>query len=345
MPTNSSIKSGRVTFTKRKVKNMKNVPDEDGNDVFYIVNFEEGGFVIMSGDRRINPVLAYSLTGNFKFDSNTFPSGLNSWLSSTKDYVKYVRKNKDKFKVNEKVWKEKIIEKIVGGFSNKSQRISAVPVDPPTECNDILTVVNPLISTNWGQGVGYNNEIERTGCSNYSNGHAPTGCVATAMAQVMNFHRKPSQYSWDSMQPNSFALTTLMKVIGQKVGMVYACDGSSANTQNEVASSFVEDFQYSSAQYSSYNQSTVVSELNNGKPVILRGSSQSGFWGSYVNGHAWVCDGYRQHYFCEAGVTFLLLHMNWGWDGEYNGLYSFNNFNPDDYTFNYQTGMIYNIRP
>ncbi len=37
--------------------------------------------------------------------------------------------------------------------------------------------------------------------------------------------------------------------------------------------------------------------------------------------------------------------MNWGWDGSYNGVFNAYNFNPADNTFNYKTGMIYNIHP
>ncbi len=44
-------------------------------------------------------------------------------------------------------------------------------------------------------------------------------------------------------------------------------------------------------------------------------------------------------------LFYLLFHMNWGWGGTYNGWYNYNNFNPGDFTFNYQTGMVYNIIP
>ncbi|MDZ7898455.1 MAG: C10 family peptidase [Arcicella sp.] len=286
-----------------------------------------------------------------------------SWLSSTKDYIKAIRKDGDKFKVNEKAWREETIEKIVGNSSTekiignspkKSSRVSYQECEPDAPCgsgggpcNDRYTIVNPLVSTQWGQWSGYNDETPLTGC-NSSNGHAPTGCVATAIAQVMNYHRRPTRYNWDNMQAGNSALTTLMKDIGEEVNMNYGCDGSSASTENEAASSLTGDFQYSSAQYGSYNYSIVVNELNNSRPVILKGGSQSGWWifSTYVDGHAWVCDGYNEYYFCDVGVTYLYLHMNWGWGNSgLDGLYSFNNFNLDGFTFNYQRGMVYNIRP
>jgi Peptidase C10 family/Spi protease inhibitor len=354
LPTNNSIKSGRVVASKRKIKNMKNIPDEEGKDVFYVINYEEGGFIIMSADKRTKPVLAHSLTGEFKFDSKIYPQGLASWLSSTKDYIKAVRKNGDKFKVNEKAWKEETIEKIVGNSSTekiignsskKSSRTSTEGCEPDApcggggSCNDRYVVVNPLVSTNWGQWDGYNDQVPLMGCSNGSwNGRAPTGCVATAMAQVMNYHRRPIQYDWDNMQAGNAALTTLMRDIGQAVNMDYGCTESGASTENEAASSLTGDFQYLSAQYASYYFMPVMNELNNNRPVILRGGGPSG-------GHAWVCDGYNEYFFCDVGVGYLYLHMNWGWNGQNNGLYSFNNFNPPGFSYNDNRGMVYNIRP
>jgi len=73
---------------------------------------------------------------------------------------------------------------------------------------------------------------------------------------------------------------------------------------------------------------------------------------------AMVCDGFRRNFYCIydnygnliGGVEYLYLHMNWGWyEGEANGWYAFNNFNPTvngtTYTFNYDRKMVYNIKP
>ncbi|WP_089080115.1 C10 family peptidase [Flavobacterium branchiophilum] len=65
-------------------------------------------------------------------------------------------------------------------------------------------------------------------------------------------------------------------------------------------------------------------------------------WNYYTDGHAWVCDGYV--HWSDCSVSMLALYMNWGWSGNYNGLYAFNNFNPSTYTFNYKSGAVVGIR-
>jgi len=64
-------------------------------------------------------------------------------------------------------------------------------------------------------------------------------------------------------------------------------------------------------------------------------------------GHAWVCDGYQESYFCETGNTWLTLHMNWGeWDGMYNGYFGYYyHFYFGEYTLSSNVGMVYGIKP
>jgi hypothetical protein len=92
---------------------------------------------------------------------------------------------------------------------------------------------------------------------------------------------------------------------------------------------------------------------------MLSGGRDGGWWifHKYVDGHMWVCDGFRRSFHCMyddygnliGGVGYLYLSMNWGWGGLADGWYAFYNFNPTvngtTYTFNYQTKMVYNIKP
>jgi hypothetical protein len=135
-------------------------------------------------------------------------------------------------------------------------------------------------------------------------GRAPTGCVATAMAQVMKYHEFPNNYNWDNMPDlwGTMETARLMRDVGDAVNMDWGCDGSGADTKDEVASSFRNDFGYSSASYSGFNRDIVKQQLRWNRPVILRGGRKSGW-------------------------------------------YAYNNWNPGDHTFNYNRGMVYNIKP
>jgi hypothetical protein len=337
--SNKSLKSATIK-NQKKIKSILEVPDKDKKTAYFIINYEGGGFIILAGDKRSEPVLAFSETNGFDLESDYFPTGLVSWLYSSKENIEKIRDKNEKISPQtERQWDN--LQK--GGADVISYRIIE-PEEP--DCTPYTVQKGPFLQTTWGQGCGYNSQTPSMSCGPC--GYAWTGCVATAMAQVMKYHQYPTSYSWSSM-PNSYGTSTtsiLMRDIGDAVNMNYECDGSGADTQDEVASSFRNDFGYSSASYSGYNYQTVKNELSYNRPVILRGGRKSGWWifAQYKDGHAWVCDGYL-NYIDPCWGSMLKFNMNWGWNGSYNGWYSFNNFNPGDHTFNYKTGMVYNIKP
>lgn len=348
----SASQGKKSSISSKRVKNIKPFVDEQNEVVFHIANYEGGGFVILSADKRAMPILAYSENGEFAFDENQLPDGLKDWITYSKSYISGIRKtNRKQTEGEAKMWSVKFLTKAVAALDGQPMPIDDDPDDPINpSCQDIYTTVGPLLQTKWGQGCGYNNLLGYCSDVTYCN-RMPTGCVATAMAQVMRYHRYPATYNW-SIMPNSMTPDTyefgntevarLMSDIGVKVGMGYGCDGSKANTKAEVASSFVNDFGYSSARYEEYNaysRISVLIELDNRRPVIFRGADNSG------NGHAWVCDGYSRAIYCEPAVSTLHLHMNWGWNGKYDTYYAYNNFNPDGNSFNYECGVVINIKP
>lgn len=361
--------SGTTNISK-EIESITEIPDEKGNTSYYIISYKNSGFVIIAADNRINPVLAFSNSDKFPIDINQYPNGLVEWLAGTKDFITDIReKKKEQSDEIKKLWDIKEINRIINNRStnntNKNARTSSRPSycddldeyekeDYPEcqDCQNSYTTVGPLLTTRWGQWGVYNDLAPNLGCG--GDGRAPTGCVATAMAQVMNFHEFPNNYSWINMSDSWGTMETarLMRDIGDAVSMDWGCDGSSADTKNETASSFRNDFGYSSATYKDYNYNSdlIKYEINQGRPVILRGGRNTGWWifGVYSDGHAWVCDGYRKSEICMGnGIIYgyLYLHMNWGWSGSLNGYFSFNNWNPGDNTFNYKRGMVYNIKP
>lgn len=337
--TDKSIHKDGVK-NKKEVSFIKEVPDKNKNTAFYIINYEGGGFVILAADKRSEPILAFSDEHNFNMDSEYFPTGLVGWLYNSKENIEKYRDGQLDFEPEAAMkWKD-----LKNGGADVITYRKVEPEEP--DCTPYVIQKGPFLETTWGQGCGYNSLTPSMTCGHCNNAY--TGCVATAMAQIMKYHQFPSSYNWSNM-PNSYGTTStagLMRDLGIAVNMNYTCDGSRASTKNEVASSFKNDFGYSSATYSDYNYQTVKNELNNNRPVVLRGGRDSGWWifGQYSDGHAWVSDGFLSYIDPCWGST-LKFNMNWGWDGTYNGWYSFNNFNPGDHTFNYKTGMVYNIKP
>lgn len=284
------------------------------------------GWVIVSGDNRALPVLGYSDHGYCNLDS--MPENMREWLEM---YVAQIESLDD------------------GGSGNTGD---ALPVLGNVASNDAPmpkgNSVSPLIASKWGQGYPYNSY-----CPSVDGTHCVTGCVATAMAQIMRYHlwpQSPSQnipsyywetgnetlstlatttFDWASMTntyPSSGGNTTannavarLMQYCGRAVKMDYGKYSSSGTSSYRNV--WVDYFRYSpNARYMfrcdyTYNQWTafIKNELNNHRPILYRGQKTPG------GGHAFVLDG------CDESGYF---HFNWGWSGNYDGYFSLESLNP-----------------
>lgn len=229
---------------------------------------------------------------------------------------------------------------------------------------EIFDVVSPLISTKWGQSTSndnydchaYNYYITETDndCS-CSDKHCPTGCVATAMAQIMNYWKHPvyhpwygpNQFDWCNM-PNSLisyntnyekernAVAWLMRQCGLKVNMNYCIDGECASGAyiSDAKDAFEDYFQYSSdADFQKkfwHNDNTwigrIKNNLNHEWPILYAGGN-----------HAFVCDGYR------SDNTF---HFNWGWNGNWNNTWlTINSLSFGIHDYNSRQQAVFYIYP
>ena len=294
--------------------------------LFYIFNAgNEEGYIIVSGDDIVAPILGYAKAGGF--DQDEVPENVMKWLEEYKNQIRYaIVNNLNANDETEVQW---------GRLKSGLPPVSGAPGS-----------VNPLISTTWDQSPYYN-----TLCpyDNNYNDRTVTGCVATAMAQIMKYWNYPAQgtgfhsynhanygtlsanfgnttYQWSSMPNNvnsqNTAVATLMYHCGVGVEMDYgvaATGGSATSSLEPVAGALLNFFQYMNSvqfvQRSSYNATSwtnlMKSELDAGRPIEYGGIGNGG-------GHAFVCDGYDNNYF----------HMNWGWSGYYDGYFLLDALNP-----------------
>jgi hypothetical protein len=347
----SSLKSSN-NLDKKFINDSVTISDKNDkkSHYFYVFNYKSGGFCIISADSRIYPIMAFSDNGKFNTKLDSLPLGLVKWMEASATIIKEVRKQKIKSSaILDQHWASLINPSTIIATSRNSTLKNA-PITPPKKTT--VYTVGPLLKTNWDQGCGYNSHCPVA--SDGPCGYALTGCVATAMAQVMAYWKSPSKYSWSTMPNNSGndAVAILMRDIGNSVGMGYGGSSSGAQSTN-IAGALKNTFKYSSATYSdSYNYDIVRSNLDNynPEPVLLGGcSNQSTFLGipySWSNCHEWVCDGYKD-YNLSSGQGYLYFDMNWGWGSTYNGWYSFSNDwpLPNGWDFKYADDMVYNIHP
>jgi len=311
---------------------------EESKEAFYIFSFPKGGFVIVSADDEANPIIGYSLTSpaTNKIDNPVIISRFDRYAKQI-NYAAKAKLNKSDVKAE---WKQ-----ILEGSVSKG-----------------IKGAGPLLQTTWDQSPYYN-QLCPTG--------TPTGCVATAMSQIMRYHNWPAtgngwhkyvhatygslfanfqgtDYDWANMPTSLSSGNTIAEKIavaelcyhaGVSVNMNYATNGSGAYSP-DVLYALTSYFKYDPTTINIYTfnvaQQTdwinrVKAEIDAGRPVYYSGSSQAD------GGHAWVCDGYD-------GSTDK-LHINWGWGGYYNGYFAANAMNPDTYSFSEQNSMITGIKP
>ena len=282
---------------------------DKGEPAFYVVNKPAGGFLILSAEEGTRkPILGYSNRGIFNYDQ--LPANMKSVL------MEYTRG----------ISQLKVASPKLRQLKHEALRKAAATGN----------AVEPLLGDiEWGQGWPY-----CLMCPKLNGSQCVTGCVATAVAQIMRYHKWPEQgngevsyywydgaqtltadlsqsvYQWDKMLPNYNAESTteeqqavalLMRDVGYAFKMSYSPSGS-GTTFRSLA--MVENFGYDrdlkmmQCNYCSVEEMEAIlrSEIDAGRPVCCCGGSSSG-------AHEFVCDGY------DANGYF---HYNFGWDGVAN---------------------------
>lgn len=297
-------------------------------DGYYIFDRPEGGTVFVADDDAIGyTVLGY--TDEDSFDVENLPIGLQDWLEQVGVLMDAVHEG-------------------------KINRANA-----PKKSRDI--VVDALIKTTWNQGVPFNNL-----CPMLDGKRCITGCVATAMAQVMKYWRWPNHgygsvtytdtygckqelsqnlsannYNWDNMldtytagnysTAQANAVATLMRDCGYAVHMQYAPDASSANVDPLIMANY---FHYSSAAKERFSYAYpeemwhefIRQDLLAQRPVLYSGRNDDD------GGHQFILDGFD---------TSGYYHVNWGWGGNKDGWFILTNLNG----YNDKQYMINELKP
>ena len=317
----------------------------NGTPVYYVFNVDDNqGFVIVSADNSVKPILGYGFNG--RFDLDNIPPGLQQIMNEYKAEILNAQENK--VRANSEVrqlWEQYIF----GNETNLKNRN--------------IRSITPLLLTNWSQGTYYNTSCPAD--AQGEDGHVYVGCVAVALSQIMKFWNYPENgegsktsysyfnggygnftinfanqtYRWKNM-PNSESmyntdLEDLLFQAGVAVSMHWGPDGSSSTTQ-ALATALESYFKYSSnvnyVQRSDYTDTQWLNlmkgEIDAKRPVAYAGNGSSG-------GHEWNMDGYQSDQ----------LHMNWGWGGAYNGYFTIDNLNPGGTTFDSNFDGVVNIYP
>lgn len=336
--------------------------DTDGLPLFHVVNYESGGFVLVAGDNRLQPVQAYSTKGKFSANKAAYPFGLKVWMESVQDSLRTIKNNKLEQNIETQAAWRKYSEDIKSLMATRSlEPESGLPPEADT-------LVGPFITDSWHQQSPYNDNLDY--CNHYSfyNGQLVgqfkpvLGCGPLAIARVMRYHQYPTSFSWSNM-PDDAPQTSYTKAFCETIHEAVRDVASSYSyyvtydqnyvlqvpafaiptsfqcgsfLRNEYGYASAQDNSYSISSYSAMKRDLIDHEL----PCIIAGNSSSGM------GHFWICDGY--HYNFEhwldnnnnpIGVETTYLHYCWGdEDTSIDGWFS-----PSNVTL-YNSSFQYNMR-
>ena len=281
---------------------------------YYIFNAaDNGGFVIVSGDDRTEPILGYADSG--EIDPANMPDNLRAWLDGYAEQIGALDQTAD------------------------ARRALLTP----------RAAIAPMVTTQWDQSSPYNLQ-----CPEHDGKLCVTGCVATAMAQVMYYHHWPetatpaipaydtdelglhldklptTTFKWTTMKTTytadetgdaADAVAELMRYCGQSAKMSYTPSGSGASVSDMLtaltsyfgyskAATIVTRANYTTAEW----EDIIYKEISERRPVLYTGDNLTG-------GHEFVCDG------SDADGLF---HINWGWGGRSDGYFVLSLLNPYD---------------
>lgn len=308
----------------------------------YVFNaIDEQGFVLVSAEDNARAVLGYSDEGHI--DAQNIPANMRAWLQM---------------------------------YADELARAAKAPAAADAQRTvEYYPVVEPLIgNVAWNQDAPYNNHCP---IDPNTNQRSVTGCMATAVAQVMYHHKYPKKgtgtysywcgwenlsvdfskatYDWDHMLPSykngytqqeSDAVAKLMYHVGVACNMWYGSSASGAGMGTGMQA-LVRHFDYDAAirvlmkDYMDEEavMDEIVVELQGSRPVFIEALTKND------EGHAFVCDGIQADGY---------IHINWGWGGYGNGYFALSAMNPtnqgiggasDDGAFTEQVTLYTGIQP
>lgn len=323
--------SKQQTFSAARKSGQQDAPS------FYAFNDSKGkGFVLIAGDDCVNPVLGYSPSGSI--DTSNLPPALEAWLQDVSSYINSKRESGNGMAMT---------------ASNAEQ--GSTP----------SVVVAPLIKTKWDQKAPYNDMTPTI-----DGEHCLTGCVATAMAQVMNYYKWPmkgtnsikydtpnydqkicdvdftqSVYDWDNMldvygtysEPDNFTCSEAnRKAVAQLMrdtgAAVYMEYGISAGSgaNSPEILSAATYYLGYNAQYYHKNDYTMKQWLS-----LIKSNLDNGCPLVYCGDTKMlpIIGMFSHCYIVDGYDSNNYLHVNWGWSGNSDGYYSFYKFgtNPASY--------------
>ena len=322
------------------------MPNSD-RPAFYIVNVDDGAFVLVSADDIAHQVLGYSL-------SSTWPVSKDGSV----ELPAHIKGFFDDLAAQMEAAVESEPTRAAGSYK-ASPRSSA-----PNRSPSLPDSVGPLLTTTWNQGQYYNVLCPED--ANGPDGHVYTGCVATAMAQIVKYWSDPTPGRGTHSYSTNYGTLTVnyAEASYDYANMPDVLDENSSQTQINAVAQLIyhcgvaTNMKYGSSESEAFNQEVRAALINyfHFSPNLsyaekafftneewndlLRkniAANHPVFYSGHGNGgHAFICDGYNSEGY---------YHFNFGWGGFADGWFLCNSINPSSMNYNGSQAAIVDIVP
>lgn len=340
----------------------------DNDTLLYVFNMNPAGFVVVANEQKTQPILAYGMEATTEGENPAF----DAWLENYKNQVNYIRHHKE-VPVSEKNSTEWTTLK-ADNFSREGYQVKAKTMNG----GGMNTAsISPLLTTNWGQGSSMSPSYNYY-CPTSSGSTAITGCVATAMAQVMRYYNHPAygngsksyaeaanydsngnltqasygtlsanfgttNYDWANMPATITSASPLAQ--RQAIGRLMSHAGISVSMDYAPWSSGAStpDAATSFANNFFYTNAGFLNRSSyttaNWKTLLKNALDASK--PVLYRGRDNV-DNTGHAWVCDGYDASDYFHMNWGWNGGSNGYFSVDDLTPGSNYFNDSQGAIIN---
>lgn len=296
-------------------------------DAYFIFNSTDGkGYVIVSGDDAVRPVLGYSQKGTF--DKDKMPDGLKDLLASYQKQIEALGDNAPTYmqtRAGEETAEEKLLS--TAKWNQEKPFNEFTPQNYPTGC---VATAGAILMKYWGypaKGTGSHSYIWNK-----------TEQLTANFEHDYDWTNMPMEYIEGKNDDQFHGVARLMSDIGISVEMNYQKDGSAAS-YTDLLNSLINHFGYSKYAneqpwylYSDSEWKAKIKEnINANRPVIYAASDEKS------GGHAFVIDGYNKD---------NLFSVNWGWGGYCDGFYAIGKLAPNEqYNFSLGDEAIFDLQP
>jgi len=325
----NGLQAGSRQVRRAPVENSSLSAAKTGSSAYYIFNVsEKGGFVIVSAEDSTEPILGYVEKGSFDMDD--IPENMKEWLKEYERQIAWAREN---------------------GIERKA-----------TPRRAAKATISPMTTSKWNQRRPYN-----LYCYNETGDwYAVTGCVATAMAQIMYYHRCPKKttveipaydinykttettytYTWEAQPATTFEWTKMQDTYSSASSLTLEnateSEKAVAKLMRYCGQAVKMRYSNGSSGASSSSASTAFSKYfgyDEDVRLVKRASySNQEEWDDLIynelaNGRPVMYGGSNDtsgHAFIVDGYKDGMFSINWGWSGKHDGYFLLSALNPND---------------